>query len=637
MSLELTIKPAYIKYSEEKMGDLTLMEHQKETKHCEDKLVILDAPTASGKTLAMLTRFIKSQGNGVMLYPTNELIKDQGKGIKELFDKIGIKSAVVPVEGGLELDEEDVDVVIAFVTGDSLEGIARTKGKAIQNILRLVDGEKRLLLLTNVDTLHLLFKMKYWRGRTLLSEFLSLNFSLLAVDELHLYSGVSFANLFYLICLLRKRFDQIIVSSATLHDSIGLFKEMFKNHREIRPEIYSTPEGKARQIRHDLALTILPVDYILSEDDSEKIIQYVDQLYDPNRVETTVDTLIIVNSVVFSERLSDQLRKIYNHDEIGVISGFIPDGLRKQRPLTIGTSAVEVGVDFDVNNLIFEGTNAGSFIQRLGRCGRHRAGESIGFIPTSAYRKLKRKDIEENLSMQDLDKYSKETIPQLESYSNFAKSVYGSALFTSLLYPTIERKNPSEIKKAWDELKLELFEAISWDDLYEIISKKVLEIMSEGGARGDILTIPVFLEKYRAYSRMDILEVPRTVFHFERVENIDASKPPWLKAEEIVVIKEYGGKTRVKGTWSGPLLNKNTRKILYTRTEGKNTTLSLQLGNEKVEKMAEKLFHEKIAHPTSTFDLSDWRFPRIYNSQYREQCLVIGLDALVQKYVEECG
>jgi CRISPR-associated endonuclease/helicase Cas3 len=39
--------------------------------------------------------------------------------------------------------------------------------------------------------------------------------------------------------------------------------------------------------------------------------------------------------------------------------------------LVIGTSAVDVGVDFKINLLIFESSDAATIIQRLGRLGRH--------------------------------------------------------------------------------------------------------------------------------------------------------------------------------------------------------------------------------------------------------------------------
>jgi CRISPR-associated endonuclease/helicase Cas3 len=46
------------------------------------------------------------------------------------------------------------------------------------------------------------------------------------------------------------------------------------------------------------------------------------------------------------------------------------------RDLIVGTSTIDVGVDFDINVLIFEASDAGNFLQRLGRLGRVRYGET---------------------------------------------------------------------------------------------------------------------------------------------------------------------------------------------------------------------------------------------------------------------
>jgi CRISPR-associated endonuclease/helicase Cas3 len=57
--------------------------------------------------------------------------------------------------------------------------------------------------------------------------------------------------------------------------------------------------------------------------------------------------------------------------------------------LVLGTSTIDVGVDFKINFLIFESADAGSFIQRLGRLGRHdgyeRNGQKINFETFTAY------------------------------------------------------------------------------------------------------------------------------------------------------------------------------------------------------------------------------------------------------------
>lgn len=641
MTLNVTIEPAYIPYSEEKLGNLTLMEHQSEAKNSGEKLIILDAPTSAGKTLAMLSRFVETDGNSIFVYPTNELIKDQGKGIKDLLNKIGVSSKIVPMEEDINV-EDSTDIIIAVVTGESLEGLAETKGDAIKRIFHMVEGNRRMLMLTNIDTLLLLFKMQYKGGRTLLSEFLNLRYSVLAVDELHLYSGVAFANLFYLMWLLRDKFEQIIVSSATLQDSTKILQEVFDNYRVISPEIKSEPDG-AHQIRHETVLALNPSNNILSRDDLDKLKADIESLFNPDK-ETEVNTLTIVNSVVLSEELADYMRKIYGGESIGVINGLLPSRLREQKPLTIGTSAVEVGVDFDVKNLIFEGTNAGSFIQRLGRAGRHRPGKAVAYIPTSAYRKLS--DILEDntrLTIGEIVEYSSDIIPHLRSYTNFSKSIYGAALFASILYKvekeSLTKYNPNKVypgvKKGWEELRPPFFADNSLQGVLKNAGKSILEIISEGGARGDILSVPVYLQKHDAFSRLDILDLSRTNFYFEDVKNIDTPKPHWMKSEKVAVVKGFRDRSWIVGNWTGPLLNKSTDKILFTTTSGENTTLSLNLDDEHLERQANELLDKKIAFGTTTSELTDWRFARIYHFKYRNKCLVIGLDALVQKYVEE--
>lgn len=640
MTLNITIDPAYIPYSEEKLGNLTLMEHQCEAKNSSEDLLILDAPTSSGKTLAMLSRFVETDGNCIFVYPTNELIKDQGKGIKGLLDKIGVSSTIIPMEENIDVGD-NTDVIIAVVTGESLEGLAQTKGDVIRRIFHMVDDQRRMLMLTNIDTLLLLFKMQYKGGRRLLSEFLNLRYSVLAIDELHLYSGVAFANLFYLTWLLRSKFEQIIVSSATLQDSTKVFQEVYDDYKVISPQIQSEPDG-AHQIRHETVLTLNPSNNILSRNDLDKLGENIASLFDPDSRATEVNTLTIVNSVVLSEELSDYTRKIYGDESVGVINGLIPSKLREQKPLTIGTSAVEVGVDFDVESLVFEGTNAGSFIQRLGRAGRHRPGKAIAYIPTGAYRKLNN-FIEDGtrLTIGEIMGCSNESIPHLRSYINFSKSIYGAVLFTSILYK-VEKESLAKydanqiyksIKRGWEELKPPFF-TNSLQGVLKIAGKSGLEIISEGGARGDILSVPVFMDKYKIYSRMDVLDLSRTIFNYEDVKNIDAPKPPWMKSEKVAVVKGFRDRSLIKGDW-GPLLNKNTDKILFTTTSGDDTTLSLYLDDENLEKQVNELLDRKIAYSTATNNLTDWRFPRIYDLKYRNKCLVIGLDALVQKYVDE--
>jgi CRISPR-associated endonuclease/helicase Cas3 len=51
-----------------------------------------------------------------------------------------------------------------------------------------------------------------------------------------------------------------------------------------------------------------------------------------------------------------------------------------QADLLIGTSTIDVGVDFRINFLLFESRDAGTFLQRLGRLGRHDGYEQDGTL-----------------------------------------------------------------------------------------------------------------------------------------------------------------------------------------------------------------------------------------------------------------
>jgi CRISPR-associated endonuclease/helicase Cas3 len=85
---------------------------------------------------------------------------------------------------------------------------------------------------------------------------------------------------------------------------------------------------------------------------------------------------IIVNSVAQAKRLVARLRPALasHYIEVSENTGLTSRRLRAasySADLLIGTSTVDVGVDFQINFLVFESRDAGSFLQRLGRLGRH--------------------------------------------------------------------------------------------------------------------------------------------------------------------------------------------------------------------------------------------------------------------------
>jgi len=655
MSLQLTIESAFIPYSRQKIGNgqIELMRHQQELREANERLIIVDAPTSSGKTLAMITKIIDSGGHAVFVYPTNELIRDQGRSIAELIRRAGRRPVIVPMEDEVEEGAEKGDVIIATVSGDALEGVAR-KGDAIQKILHHTSHGRELILLTNIDTLYLLFQMRYggrYRGRSLLSDFLHTQWDILAIDEMHMYTGVALSNLIYLIWLLKDRFGQVLLSSATHHDAVNVLRELISDCRIIRPPLRHGSEVDAmedatcspadetsdlacHQIRYRVQLELRPYKRNLGDRERDEILQYVNRFIDSG----VQKILIIVNSVIFSEMLADALEERYGAERVGRINGMIPQRFRAQKEITVGTSAIEVGVDFDVDALIFQGSDAASFLQRFGRVGRHREGIAIGYIPDESYRLVSKRIHKRGSASFNISQLSElviRCIPMLEHYVEFSRSVYGAALFLSLLQRIGEagmRLDLEDLEKKYTDLRPPIISDHSFDSVNKIAPKSVREIISRGGARGDILTVPVFLERYQCFSRMDIFELLKTEFEYRDLNTIRKERPPWLQSNErIPVVTDIRSRAaRVKGSWTGLLQNTKTKRLLYADTEN----LNIMLDDNDLSRAANRLFHEKIVHPTSTNHIRDWRFPVIYNAMGENTCLVVGLEALVQKFID---
>ena len=103
---------------------------------------------------------------------------------------------------------------------------------------------------------------------------------------------------------------------------------------------------------------------------------------------------IILNSIAAVKRLTPFFRDLMKPHGLTVrentgLSGKQEKELSLSADLVLGTSTIDVGVDFKINFLIFESADAGNFIQRLGRLGRHDdyewEGKQIQFKGFTAY------------------------------------------------------------------------------------------------------------------------------------------------------------------------------------------------------------------------------------------------------------
>src|SRR5947207_8479056 len=101
------------------------------------------------------------------------------------------------------------------------------------------------------------------------------------------------------------------------------------------------------------------------------------QFVQEHKVLNRIKAAILTYSVATARRLvmlmKERLEKPYGIT-IGENTGLTHREDRRasfEKDILVGTSTVDIGVDFHINYLIFEAFSAGSFLQRFGRLGRH--------------------------------------------------------------------------------------------------------------------------------------------------------------------------------------------------------------------------------------------------------------------------
>jgi len=186
---ELNIEQFY-KFQQDTIEEITFGEN-----------VIIEAPTASGKTEAFLIPVIQrikkdaSDGNvfAVFVYPTKALSRDQYPKIQEFADKIGIKVKVF--DGDTKLEERR----------------------------EIIDNPPQILI-TNFDVLH----YHMWH-QTKFSSLLT-STRILVTDEAHVYSGIFGTNVHYIIKRLKRICTnkvQFVAASATLDNAKEFCEKLF--------------------------------------------------------------------------------------------------------------------------------------------------------------------------------------------------------------------------------------------------------------------------------------------------------------------------------------------------------------------------------------------------------------------------
>lgn len=335
-----------------------------------DTTVIINAAmTGDGKSLAAQLRTFVEHTSLLAMYPTNELIRDQMR----------------QLEGALQRWHSDLPFARLYsqrLDRMMAEGSFRRRADALLNVVH-----NHEIVLTNPDIFHYVMQLFYTHRNDApdrVAGVLPDLFDLLVFDEFHIFQAPEIVAVLNAILFIQEMIGTVsdksyLFLSATPDEDSLLLK--YLNQADLAPKLITgtyrhqkrQPTGYWRRILHgsDIHFYAANAEEWMEGQIEESVLQFF-KTHQPG-----AKGAIIVNSVGTAKRLVQHLKATLEAKHgivIGENTGFTGDETRRasyDTDLLVGTSTIDVGVDFQINFLIFESWDAGSFLQRLGRLGRH--------------------------------------------------------------------------------------------------------------------------------------------------------------------------------------------------------------------------------------------------------------------------
>lgn len=393
--LILSILPVYSKLAmtselpvalQAKLGDWQLSSHQLQTYQAYQSggydVIFNTAMTGDGKSLAAYLPALQAQAQVLAMYPTNELLRDQVGGIQ-----------TYAAHWQRRIPTFAMDSAALTVRMQETETASR-----VAQISKLL--EQYPVVLSNPDLFHLMMNFKLGRvyqarydwERKELPFAVPANFDYFIFDEFHIFNAPQVLSITNILLYLQVQYQAkpqdckpFVFLSATPSTQMQHFLDRNKTLRVAPPVVgcYSTQaQSGYRPILQPCRLAFAAVSKkstveIWVQENFATLLAFYREYPESKGA-------IIVNSVAAAKRLLGWLKaNLPTHIDVGENTGFTNATERaasRAKKLLIGTSTVDVGVDFRINLLIFEASNAGTFIQRFGRLGRH-----AGFGAYQAY------------------------------------------------------------------------------------------------------------------------------------------------------------------------------------------------------------------------------------------------------------
>jgi len=379
----------------ENLRDFKAFEHQIESEHlikADGSLFLFNhSPTGSGKTISWLKAALDNKMKVIAVYPTNALVIDQKKQVDNAIKRFGY---------------DPRDFHVQAITSDLLvkekelypDEIGLRKGQLLNRIIRKGRG-RGLILLTNPDILTLALKDAYYEHN--IREAIR-SVDMIVVDEFHLASVKQSDMLLFMMHEIstdkRSHLNKFVFLSATPNQQIverakkvGLNAIVFDDKstplscsegRPVLPKlkleirsgaIYRTYELIKEDLNYFVNLCSRPI----TKDRSAKTVFILDGIFEVEEI-----------FQVLSDALSGQKMKIERVDGLHPAT---PERL-KDFDVLISNSSVEVGIDFNVDRLVFSGYSKSKLLQRIGRLRNKPEDEiceAICFVPNVLYDHLK--------------------------------------------------------------------------------------------------------------------------------------------------------------------------------------------------------------------------------------------------------
>ncbi|WP_136688415.1 type I-D CRISPR-associated helicase Cas3' [Halorhabdus amylolytica] len=346
--------------------DVSPFAHQGEMQRLfenEDRFVAVnDSPTGGGKTSAWLAPVLDNRMDAIAVYPTNALVADQQEAIQRRVDEY-IDHDVAVLKATASTLAERSDDFGSTSHGAVLDDWLRQEGRY---------NDQRILL-TNPDIFVMMRRGLYRKGSREYKDF-----DVAVVDEFHRAGRKEQNTLRFLLDEMQSEDEAIValrkvafLSATPDQRQRRLFEDAMEapyyrvtEHESEERKAYTDSPGD------DWFGVMPPVELDVR---SAQTFSTADQLFEDS--DETLEFCRGGRTVVMLDGIHE-VGEVYSwlDDELDGnverIDGFYGENKAEKLDrfdVLVSNSAVEVGIDFDVNRILFAGHNRASFLQRLGR------------------------------------------------------------------------------------------------------------------------------------------------------------------------------------------------------------------------------------------------------------------------------